>query len=69
MQKLREREVDEDSPSSYGSSKTSHLVTALEGVMQIQKRKVAVGPNDQVGIVLFNTVRSSHFMSAVRVHE
>lgn len=36
--------------------KTSHLLSALEAAMQIQKRKVIVGPNDAVGIVLFNTV-------------
>ncbi len=35
----------------------SHVYTALEAVMQIQKRKVVVGPNDAVGILLFNTVR------------
>lgn len=35
----------------------SHVYTALEAAMQIQKRKVVVGPNDAVGILLFNTVR------------
>jgi hypothetical protein len=25
--------------------------------MEIQKRKIVVGPNDSVGILLFNTVR------------
>ena len=29
---------------------------ALEAAMQIQKRKVMIGPNDSVGILLFNTV-------------
>ena len=38
--------------------KTCHLFTALEAAMQIQKKKVIVGPNDAVGILLFNTVRS-----------
>ncbi|KAG1767920.1 SPOC like C-terminal domain-containing protein [Suillus occidentalis] len=43
----------------YEDVKTSHLFTALEAAMQIQKKKVIVGPNDSVGIVLFNTTRSS----------
>jgi hypothetical protein len=29
----------------------------LEAAMQIQKKKVIVGPQDAVGIMLFNTVR------------
>jgi ATP-dependent DNA helicase 2 subunit 1 len=41
---------------NYENVKTSHLLTALEGAMQIQKKKVIVGPNDAVGILLFNTV-------------
>lgn len=45
-----------DDPN-YENVKTSHLLTALEAAMQIQKKKVIVGPNDSVGIVLFNTVR------------
>jgi hypothetical protein len=45
-----------DDPN-YEDVKTSHLFTALEAAMQIQKKKVIVGPNDSVGIVLFNTVR------------
>ncbi|KAG1820825.1 Ku DNA-binding complex, Ku70 subunit [Suillus subaureus] len=47
-----------DDPN-YEDVKTSHLFTALEAAMQIQKKKVVVGPNDSVGIVLFNTARSS----------
>lgn len=47
-----------DDPN-YEDVKTSHLFTALEAAMQIQKKKVIVGPNDSVGIVLFNTTRSS----------
>lgn len=47
-----------DDPN-YEDVKTSHLFTALEAAMQIQKKKVIVGPNDSVGIVLFNTARSS----------
>jgi ATP-dependent DNA helicase 2 subunit 1 len=35
---------------------TCHLYTALEAAMMIQKKKVVVGPNDCVGILLFNTV-------------
>ena len=44
-----------DDPKNEGQ-KTSHLLTALEAAMQIQKRKVVVGPNDSAGILLFNTV-------------
>ncbi|KIJ62975.1 hypothetical protein HYDPIDRAFT_114120 [Hydnomerulius pinastri MD-312] len=43
----------------YEDVKTSHLLTALDAAMQIQKKKVIVGPNDSVGIVLFNTTRPS----------
>ncbi|KAH7910526.1 SPOC like C-terminal domain-containing protein [Hygrophoropsis aurantiaca] len=45
-----------DDPT-YEDVKTSHLFTALESAMQIQKKKVIVGPNDSVGILLFNTTR------------
>lgn len=41
----------------YENVQTSHLLTALDAAMQIQKKKVIVGPNDSVGILLFNTVR------------
>jgi hypothetical protein len=47
-----------DDPN-YEDVKTSHLFAALEAAMQIQKKKVIVGPNDSAGIVLFNTVRST----------
>ncbi|OJA08279.1 hypothetical protein AZE42_03775 [Rhizopogon vesiculosus] len=47
-----------DDPN-YEDVKTSHLFTALEAAVQIQKKKVIVGPNDSAGIVLFNTTRSS----------
>lgn len=40
----------------YEDVKTCHLFTALEAAMNIEKRKVMVGPNDAVGIMLFNTV-------------
>lgn len=36
---------------------TSHLLKALGAALQIQKRKVVVGPYDSVGIMLYNTVR------------
>ena len=49
MQELRDNPKDKD-------VKTSHLLTAFEAAMNIQKRKVLVGPNDAVGILLFNTV-------------
>ena len=35
----------------------SHLQTALEGCRDLQRRKAAVGPNDSVGILVFNTAR------------
>ena len=44
-----------DDPN-YEDVKTCHLLTALEAAMQISKRKVVVGPNDAVGIMLFNIV-------------
>ncbi|PPQ83990.1 hypothetical protein CVT25_000536 [Psilocybe cyanescens] len=43
----------------YEDVKTCHLFTALEAAMQIQKKKIIVGPNDSVGIMLFNTTRRS----------
>jgi ATP-dependent DNA helicase 2 subunit 1 len=45
-----------DDPNYEESVKTCHLYTALDAAMQIQKKKVVVGPNDSVGILLFNTV-------------
>jgi ATP-dependent DNA helicase 2 subunit 1 len=42
---------------NYEDTQTCHLYTALEAAMQIQKKKIIVGPNDSVGILLFNTVR------------
>lgn len=45
-----------DDPN-YEDIKTCHVYTALEAAVQIQKRKIIVGPSDSVGIVLFNTVR------------
>ncbi|KAL7279454.1 hypothetical protein ACG7TL_007297 [Trametes sanguinea] len=36
---------------------TCGLMLALESAMQIMKRKVLVGPNDAVGIMLFNTTK------------
>ena len=46
-----------DDPNYEDSSvKTCHIMTALEAAMQIQKKKVTVGPNDSVGIMFFNTV-------------
>ncbi|KAH7884884.1 SPOC like C-terminal domain-containing protein [Phlebopus sp. FC_14] len=50
MHELRDDPVYED-------VKTSHLLAALDAAMQIQKKKVVVGPNDCVGIMLFNTTR------------
>lgn len=44
----------------YENTKTSRLLTALDAAVQIQKKKVVVGPYDSVGIMLYNTV-SVHF--------
>lgn len=44
--------------TNYEDVKTCHLYTALEAAMNIGKRKVMVGPNDAVGVMLFNTVNS-----------
>ena len=44
----------------YEDVKTCHLFAALEAAMQIEKKKIIVGPNDSVGIMLFNTVGSTH---------
>ncbi|KZT27230.1 SPOC domain-like protein [Neolentinus lepideus HHB14362 ss-1] len=49
--------------SIYEDTKTCHLYSALEAAMQIQKRKVLVGPNDSVGILLFNTSRRNESTS------
>jgi len=46
--------------AKYEDVQTCHLFTALEAAMQIQKKKIMVGPNDSVGILLFNTVRHEH---------
>ena len=46
-----------DDPN-YEDTKTCHVLTALEAAMQIQKKKVIVGPNDSVGIMMFNSVRA-----------
>ncbi|KAF9818760.1 hypothetical protein IEO21_02540 [Rhodonia placenta] len=48
-------ELRED--SRYEDVQTCHLFTALEAAIHIQKKKVIVGPNDSVGIMLFNTTR------------
>ncbi|KAI6118722.1 SPOC like C-terminal domain-containing protein [Pisolithus croceorrhizus] len=50
MQELRDDVVYED-------VKTSHLLTALDAAMQVQKKKTVSGPNDWVGILLYNTSR------------
>ncbi|KAI9457031.1 SPOC like C-terminal domain-containing protein [Boletus coccyginus] len=47
-----------DDPA-YENVQTCHLLSALDAAMQIQKKKVVVGPNDSIGILLFNTTRSN----------
>jgi ATP-dependent DNA helicase 2 subunit 1 len=52
---------------NYENTKTSRLLTALDAAVQIQKRKVVVGPYDSVGIMLYNTVRfHSHLLYSSR---
>lgn len=50
-----------DDPN-YENVQTCHVYSALEAAMQIQKKKIIVGPNDSVGIILFNTVRISDLL-------
>ncbi|KAF8193327.1 SPOC like C-terminal domain-containing protein [Pholiota molesta] len=45
--------------STYEDTQTCHLYNALNAAMHIQKKKIIVGPNDSVGILLFNTTRKS----------
>lgn len=56
MLELHEDPVNEN-------QQTCHVFTALEAAMQIQKKKIVVGPNDSVGILLFNTVRALRLSS------
>ncbi|KAJ7639391.1 SPOC like C-terminal domain-containing protein [Roridomyces roridus] len=49
--------------------KTCHAYTALDAAMQIQKKKVIVGPNDLVGILLFNTTRKAESTSRTQGSE
>ncbi|KAG6820162.1 hypothetical protein H0H93_004599 [Arthromyces matolae] len=51
------QELHED--PTYEDAQTCHLFTALEAAVQIQKKKIIVGPNDSVGILLFNTTRKT----------
>ena len=51
MLELRDDPTYEDS-----SVKTCNIMVALDAVMQIQKKKVIVGPNDSVGVMFFNIV-------------
>ncbi|KAI0656449.1 ku70-like protein [Cubamyces menziesii] len=51
MLEMREDERYED------GVQTCNLMIALEAAMQIMKKKVLVGPNDAVGIMLFNTTK------------
>jgi len=57
-----------DDPSYEGEVKTCHLYTALEAATQIQKKKVIVGPNDSVGILIFNTASVFRHVYLTYVH-
>jgi ATP-dependent DNA helicase 2 subunit 1 len=52
---------------NYENTKTSRLLTALDSAVQIQKKKVVVGPHDSVGIMLYNTVRV-HLVTLLSLH-
>ncbi|ESK87600.1 dsb repair complex subunit [Moniliophthora roreri MCA 2997] len=43
----------------YENVQTCHLFAALDAAVQIQKKKIITGPNDSVGVLLFNTVSST----------
>ncbi|KAJ7462125.1 SPOC like C-terminal domain-containing protein [Mycena latifolia] len=45
------------------NTQTCHAYVALDAAMQIQKKKVIVGPSDAVGILLFNTTRKAETSS------
>ncbi|KAF8224427.1 Ku DNA-binding complex, Ku70 subunit [Tricholoma matsutake] len=54
---------------NYEDTQTCHLYTALEAAMQIEKKKIIVGPNDSVGILLFNTTRKSEVVGRTQGSE
>ncbi|KAJ7118563.1 SPOC like C-terminal domain-containing protein [Mycena crocata] len=56
MLELREDPIYED-------VQTCHAYAALDAAMQIQKKKVIVGPSDAVGILLFNTTKKAETSS------
>ncbi|KAF5327610.1 hypothetical protein D9619_005038 [Psilocybe cf. subviscida] len=43
----------------YEGVQTCHLYKALDAAMQIEKKKIISGPNDSIGILLFNTTRKT----------
>lgn len=51
----------------YEDMQTCNLLSALDAAVQIQKKKVVVGPRDCVGVLLFNTVRYSSLFSPFSV--
>ena len=57
-----------DDPN-FEDAKTSHLLSALNAAVQIQKRKVIVGPYDSVGIMFYNTVRLSRLFHSCELRE
>lgn len=46
----------------YEDQQTCHLLTALEAAVEIQKKKVIVGPSDSVGIMFYNTVNATRMV-------
>ena len=49
-----------DSPI-YQDVQTTRLASCLEAVISVGRKKVVVGPNDCMGVILFNTVCSLLF--------
>lgn len=54
---------DNEEPSELNS----HLFATLRAAAELQKKKALYGPNDMVGIMLFNTVRRWHYNSYRKV--
>ncbi|KAI0703839.1 ku70-like protein [Cytidiella melzeri] len=52
-------ELRDDPDYEDSSVKTSNIMAALNAAVQIQKKKVIVGPNDSVGLMFFNTTRKN----------
>lgn len=47
----------------YEGIQTCNFLSALDAAVQVQKKKVLVGPRDCVGIVIYNTVCFAFIMA------